>query len=591
MFRWFLAFSWRVMKFWSLWMGLSFAFLLTMSLDSSGVRLGTGVLIRTALFLTTAFLLFSEWSLLNRSILAMEASLKEAKIPVPGRWEQRTHSCLALILVSPFLGMFHFFVAMLKDTHLSGEELVWTLLLRTFVWTILSLLVLTLAIGGFSRLRFRAALRVVPKESRPNLRPVLPWVMGAWGACALFLAFMGPPSLRTMAVASEVAIRAVAFSPRQAPRGGKTELLLELGEDDTILDVILVLFVHGAQIEPAFPGHAWEADLKDTWVLTVDTGSAYGLMDALRQDRENVDHIELNATVTAEPASAGGGCSSGYRLMPVDDPLASGQWELQHIGAENALRGLKYLSPTHPAVVAVIDTGINTTHADLRQAAARSPISDDRSGHGTAVAGLIAATGDNGVGMASLNLGGRFVKVRSYPALAELRPDALDIADAILDATDDGVDVINMSFGGSGVAPHAVYVAINRALSEGVILVAAAGNRAGGDARDQWPANISGVIAVGATNQSGQLSSFSSSVSGVSRGIWAPGEGVCTVQGDGYGRMSGTSMAAPIVSGVIATLRSVCPRLTAAGAYSMIYDGGRLNAEQAFVRAALGDCP
>ena len=573
-------------------MGLSFFFLLmTMGLDRSGHWLGAGLLIRMALFLTTSFLLFSEWSLLNRSILAMEASLKEANIPVPGRWEKRTHSCLALILVAPFVGMFHLIVAVLSKTHLQGESVVGILLARTFIWTILSLLILTLALGGLSRIRFRAALRVVPKESRPNLRPVLPWVMGAWGAGALFLAFMGPPSMRTVAITSEVALRtAAALRSQPASSSGKTELLLELGDDDTILDVIVILFVHGAQLEPAFPGSEWEPDLKDTWLLTVDTRSVPGLMRALQRDEENVDYIELNAAVTAEPVSDVGGCSPGFLSMPVDDPLAGGQWELQRIGAQSALRYLKSLSPSRPAVVAVIDTGIDTTHPDLRGASLRSPVSDDRSGHGTAVAGLIAAVGDNNEGMTSLNLQGRLVKVRSYPALAVPQPDALDIAEAIVDATDDGVDVINMSFGGLGDAPHAVDVAIKRAQDAGVILVAAAGNRTGGDARDQWPANISGVIVAGAVDRYGYPTSFSSSVSGVSRGIWAPGEGICTVSEGSYARMSGTSMAAPMVSGVIATLRAFCPRLSAGEAYSLISEGGRLNAERAVGWAVLGGC-
>lgn len=186
-------------------------------------------------------------------------------------------------------------------------------------------------------------------------------------------------------------------------------------------------------------------------------------------------------------------------------------------------------------------------------------------GHGTAVAALAAAATDDGVGIPGV---GRAAMVRSFKVVdAEGSASAVDVADAVRDATDLGADVINLSMVGPESNP--VYAEINRANTLGVVVVAAAGNKTplgGGylpqDDSRAYPARYPGVLAVGASTPADAAADFSY------RGDWvdvfAPGTElpVPSAPGSGYQRFDGTSGAAPIVSGAVALLRAALPSLT-----------------------------
>ena len=122
-----------------------------------------------------------------------------------------------------------------------------------------------------------------------------------------------------------------------------------------------------------------------------------------------------------------------------------------------------------------------------------------------------------------------------------------DIASGIIFATDKGARIINLSLGGSS-SSRTLADAIKYAQSRGVVVVAAAGNN--GNSTPVYPAALPGVIAVTASNQDDNLAAFSSYGSHVY--IGAPGVGVIsTYNSGGYATMSGTSMATPVVSGLI----------------------------------------
>ena len=179
----------------------------------------------------------------------------------------------------------------------------------------------------------------------------------------------------------------------------------------------------------------------------------------------------------------------------------------------------------------------------------------DDNGHGTAVAGIAAAAGDNHIGVAGYcwRCGVMPLKVLD----ADGGGFASDVARAVVWATDQGARVINASLGGP-VEDASLVAAAQYAQSRGALLVAAAGN----DSSSQldYPAALPAVVSVGASNQADALYSFSNQGAAVA----APGENTTTARGGGYQQFLGTSSAAPVVSGIAGLLFSLVPGSTPA---------------------------
>ena len=232
------------------------------------------------------------------------------------------------------------------------------------------------------------------------------------------------------------------------------------------------------------------------------------------------------------------------------NPGWSLQWHLPKLRADVAWPGL-VSSPD--ALVAVIDSGIDSDHEDLADALvfgldtyAGDADPEDLDGHGTHCAGLAAAVAGNGIGVDGAARGGRLLAYRcgnsSYPTSA--------LVPAIDDAVARGALVISMSWGSYWNDPN-IAAALADAADAGVLLVAAAGN----DALNKpfHPAALPGVIGVGSSRQNDGKSSFSNF------GAWvdlaAPGQGLYSTWKNGaYLFSSGTSMACPLVAGMAAQL-------------------------------------
>ena len=250
-----------------------------------------------------------------------------------------------------------------------------------------------------------------------------------------------------------------------------------------------------------------------------------------------------------------------------EDPRFDEQWGLRAIQAPEAW---KEGGSTIQVTVAVLDTGVDYTHPDLANRVDEQngynyidgnfDVMDD-DGHGTHVAGIIAAE-LNSIGIAGVS-GKANVKILPLKVLDDQGNGTMyDVSFAIMDAVDKGTDVINLSLSGERgrEEPKMLQEAIAYALEHDVVVVAAAGND--GDRVERYvPASIPGVIAVSAVNEELELVKFSNYGSEIA--LAAPGEEILSTYLRGrYVYASGTSQAAPFVSGTIALMKAAEPQLS-----------------------------
>lgn len=229
-------------------------------------------------------------------------------------------------------------------------------------------------------------------------------------------------------------------------------------------------------------------------------------------------------------------------------------------------------------LVAVIDSGINTKHEDLKsniQSAVTKSTGGyngavDNNGHGSHVSGIIAAAANNGVGGAGVAPN---AKIMSIKALEQIRTgtasgSTADIVMAVnYAAANKNTRIINMSLGGGGVGAHPdpIYQsAISAAADKGIIVVVAAGNESkdlDGDYR-AYPACFDDVVTVAALDEAGTGLADYSNFGSNFVDIIAPGTQVFSSYGgnsDSYAKLDGTSMATPVVSGILALILSSNP--------------------------------
>jgi thermitase len=255
----------------------------------------------------------------------------------------------------------------------------------------------------------------------------------------------------------------------------------------------------------------------------------------------------------------------------VDDGFRSLQWYLTQLHADEAW-DLSF--GAEDVVIAIIDTGIDYHHVDLQgKVILGADVSDgdddpvDENGHGTQVAGIAAALTDNGQGVAGVCPLCMLMAVKVvHGGGGEITK--FDSAQGIVWAADHGADVINISSGSANSDP-VQRDAVAYAIEKGVIVVAAAGNTSSDVI--QYPASYDGVVAVAGSTEKNRL--WSGSAFGSWVDVAAPGEGLLTTSGQAYSRVTGTSFAAPVVSGAAGLALSAAKGVTPADVVDALLTG------------------
>ncbi len=315
---------------------------------------------------------------------------------------------------------------------------------------------------------------------------------------------------------------------------------------------------------------------------------------------------QYDTTDTAEDSSAEESTETdGFIGEILGNSRVLEQWYLKSCSLQKAWKFLQQngidAGGSSSVVVAVIDTGVDYTHSDLKanmwvnigeisgngidddgngyiddvygvnvianngatnRSEEGSPMDDH--GHGTHVAGIISAS-NNKVGTVGVAYNAKIMAIKAGQATGVFNQS--DIAEGILYAYEMGADVINMSFGGSACS-IAVQDALETAYTRCTLIAAAGNNGFPNEATDSYPiplpsypgalSYVVGVMSVGALGfESGFTNWDATAYNTVEYEVYAPGEKILsTLPGEKYGYLSGTSMAAPVVSGIAALLRS-----------------------------------
>jgi subtilisin family serine protease/subtilisin-like proprotein convertase family protein len=337
-------------------------------------------------------------------------------------------------------------------------------------------------------------------------------------------------------------------------------------------------------------------------LLQTETGADPRTVEAWLRDNPHVAYAEPDAALAAEAIPNDGsfpelwglhntGQSGGTADADIDAPEA---WDLTTGSAD--------------VVVAVIDTGLDYAHPDLAANVWTNPgevpgngIDDDGNGlvddvhgfdfahgdgdpmddngHGTHVAGTIAAVGNNGQGITGVNWNGSVMALKFLDALGNgfTSSAVLSLNYVTMMRSQFGVNVrvTNNSWGGGGYS-QALYNAIQASGQAGMLFVAATGNEGiDADQQPHYPStyDLPNVLAVAATDRHDGLASFSN-YGAASVDLAAPGVSIySTLPDGGYGSYSGTSMATPHVSGVAALAWSAVPEESVEQVRSAILEG------------------
>ena len=333
----------------------------------------------------------------------------------------------------------------------------------------------------------------------------------------------------------------------------------DAGLADHVPQQIVIGFLSGADIRKVIAAVNGKAlkEIKELNSVTVGLPSATSIVDTIRrlQGMAGVRYAEPNYVY--------------HLFLTPSDPFFSKQWGPQKISAPAAW-DITTGSPN--SVIAVVDTDVDSTHPEfsgkiltgtnctMPPEPVGTPV---RVMHGTHVAGIAAAIGNNGVGIAGISWAAGILPIKVCFASSGLCDNSAIACGVVFGAnfaTSTMPVVENLSLGGAGYAQQ-IKDAIDYAFQKNVLVVASSGND--GKSTVLFPAGFPGVMAVGATTPTNDRATFSTYGSHLS--VVAPGVDIYStlpVAVGSYGLLSGTSMAAPHVAGVAALILSLSPGLS-----------------------------
>jgi subtilisin family serine protease len=386
----------------------------------------------------------------------------------------------------------------------------------------------------------------------------------------------GKPSLSKSRLAPSFA------TPVQGPLWRTGEALVRFRSNVTQQNRDTVLATHGTRRKKQLRG---ESTVEKLEVLGGQNVETVALQLSLNPD---VEFAEPNFIINKDDLSTG-------------DPRFDEQWSLRNTGQGggqfgsdvNVTTAWQTTSGLESTTIAVIDSGIDLTHPDLTNNRWENPAPDsigdvngwdyitnsgiimDEQGHGTAIAGIIAAQGNNAIGISGVMWRASIMSLRVLDNTGS--GEVGNAVEAIDYAIQHGAEVINLSWGTTGYS-LALKDAIERAMRRGVVVVCSAGNNGlDVDATPYYPASygLRDLIAVASTDNFDQLTTWSD-YGRRNVAIAAPGNNILTTQmGGGYWSVSGTSASAPLVSGVAGLVKSMHPFLSTRNAVKAITDGAR----------------
>jgi type VII secretion-associated serine protease mycosin len=268
----------------------------------------------------------------------------------------------------------------------------------------------------------------------------------------------------------------------------------------------------------------------------------------------------------AAPAVAGPAPRAEPPSPLVGDSVRDDQWYLKTLDVAGAWTYASGAGVT----VAVIDSGVDSTHADLQGQVlpgldlvdSKGDGDTDLVGHGTTVSAIIAGRGDDTAGIIGIAPKAKILPVRVLDEENRYN-DAIIVAKGVRWAVDHGARVINLSLGGNG-SSATLAAALDYAFAKDVVVVACTGNTSASPDSEVWyPAREPGVLAVAGMQKDTDLL-WDGSITGQQTVVTAPATQLVGAQsGGGYWKVQGTSFAAPMVSGTAALIRSRWPTMPA----------------------------
>ncbi|MDR3364532.1 MAG: S8 family serine peptidase [Clostridiales Family XIII bacterium] len=363
------------------------------------------------------------------------------------------------------------------------------------------------------------------------------------------------------------------------------------------------------------------APLGDGEKIVVVETAAEDIETAIAQYESNpdVEYAQPNFRYSLMEDVSGGGAGAVGALYAPNDPSYGSQWALQ-AGASTQISqawDAPALAGAGKIRVGVLDTGAQLDHPDLQAninaslaydipgaTAAVTDTTVNGGGHGTHVAGIIAAVSNNGIGVAGVSDNHvELVPIDIFSTEAGNQTSTTSMmVQGISLAISKGCKIINISAGGTSHDP-ALLTAVDNAKQQGALVVAAAGNN--GTAVPVYPSDYSSVVSVTATTNTDAIASSYSSFN-MNKDIAAPGTGIySTIPGSAYDYKSGTSMAAPYVAAVAALVWAARPSLTRNQVEGILYStatdlgasgkdqyfgNGLVNAQAAVAKAASFYC-